>query len=399
MTSQAINYNAQEILDETWFELSKLYTEKYINPLFETNIYNEDDDAATATIDQAAPSSNIVESTESASLTPSSISPSSEQTSANGGAWNLFELSDLLVVPDGSPALNVSNINKSPPWLTLMPLSVRADGMWAFGPLPNMAPRAEMFNRIVSAINSLNEVRIIAPFVWLVTENSTYKTWLKYFNPSTSDFEIVTFGQDGTKIESANNINDYALPINSSLSVSASRSVAKVEKKAFEVREYGLEGGIYVASSENGSSINFKPVVHPFMANALPRFIGANIKRKYLGLVSEGTYSCSSVVPPRAPGTNTTVIYCGSSNGDGTYPKPIPPVQLPISKFKLDPYFEFFNSGGTISASPYGTAKFFGVPNGKTMGYQRYCSYECGDSYSKTIDFSYTNMYPATYKL
>ena len=215
--------------------------------LFETNIYNEDDDAATATIDQAAPSSNIVESAESASLTPSSISPSSQQTSADGGTWNLFELSNLLVVPDGSPALNISNINKSPPWLTLMPLSVRADGMWAFGPLPNMAPRAEMFNRIVTAINSLNEVRVIAPFIWLVTDTQSNKIWLKYFNPSTSNFDIVTFGQDGTKIESNTNITDYALPINSSLVVQASRSVAKVEKKTFEVREYGLEAGIYVA--------------------------------------------------------------------------------------------------------------------------------------------------------
>ena len=398
--SQAINYNAQEILDETWFELSKLYTEKYANPLFETNIYNEDDDAATATIDQAAPSSNIVESTASASLTPSSIDPSSQQTSADGGAWSLFELSNLLVVPDGSPALNVSNINKSPPWLTLMPLSVRSDGMWAFGPLPNMAPRAEMFNRIVTAINSLNEVRIIAPFIWLVTQNSTLKVWLKPVNPSASDFDIVTFSQDGTKTESSNTTVDFALPINSSLSVSASRSVQKEQKKTFEVAEYGLGAGIYVSSSEQGSSITFQPRVHPFMSNALPRFVSANIRRKYLGLVSEGTYSCSSVVPPRAPGTNTTVMYCASSGPNGgSYPKPIPPVQLPISKFKPDTYFEFFNTGGSLSASPYGTAKFFGVPNGVTMGYQRYCSYECGDSYSKTIDFSYTNMYPATYKL
>ena len=398
--SEAINYNAQEILDEVWFELSKLYTEKYTNPLFETNIYSEDDDAATATIDQDAPSSNIVESTESASLTPSSIAPSSLQTSADGGTWSLFELNNLLVVPDGSPALNVSNINKSPPWLTLMPLSVRSDGMWAFGPLPNMAPRAEMFNRIVTAINSLNEVRIIAPFIWLVTQNSILNVWLKPVDPSASQFDIVSFSQDGTKIESSNTTVDFALPINSALSVAASRSVQKEQKKTFEVAEYGLGAGIYVSSSEQGSSITFQPRVHPFMSNALPRFVSANIRRKYLGLVSEGTYSCSSVVPPRAPGTNTTVMYCSSSGPNGgSYPKPIPPVQLPISKFKPDTYFEFFNTGGSLSASPYGTAKFFGVPNGVTNGYQRFCSYECGDSYGKTVDFSYTNMYPATYKL
>ena len=389
--SQAINYNAQEILDEVWFELSKLYTEKYTNPLFETNIYNEDDDAATATIDQAAPSSNIVESTESASLTPSSIAPSSLQTSADGGTWSLFELNNLLVVPDGSPALNVSNINKSPPWLTLMPLSVRSDGMWAFGPLPNMAPRAEMFNRIVTAINSLNEVRIIAPFIWLVTQNSTFNIWSKPVDPLASQFDIVSFSPDGEKIESTNTTVDFALPINSNLSVAASRSVQKESRK--------LGAGEKIISTEQGSSITFEPKIHPFMSNALPRFIAGNIRRKYLGLVSENTYSCSSVVPPRAPGTNTTVMYCPTFDVGGVYPRPIPPVPLPISKLKADSYFEFFNSGGSLSASPYGTAKFFGINNFVKNGYSQYCSYECGDSYGKTVDFSYTNMYPATYKL
>ena len=400
VTSQEINYNAQDVLDEIWFEISKLYTEKYNNPLLETKVLNEDDDLAASTIDRSAISSSIVASTESSSQSPSSTSPFSQQTSADGGAWSLFQLNDLLIVPDGSPALNISNIYKSPPWLTLMPLSARSDGMWSFGPLPNMAPRAEMFNRIVTAINSLNEVRVIAPFIWLVTQNSTMNIWAKTPDPSGGEFDIVTFSQDGTKILSDTSITDYAAPINSNLSVASLRSVQKEEKKGFEVNPYGLQGGIFNTSTEQGSSISFKPVVHPYMSNALPTFISANIKRKYLGLVSENTSSCSSVVPPKSPGTNTTVMYCKSSDPNGgLYPRPIPPVQLPIAKLKQDVYFEFFDSGGSLKASPYGTARFFGVPNGVTMEYQRYCSYECGDSYSKTVDFSYTNMYPATYKL
>ena len=400
VTSQEINYNAEDVLDQIWFEISKLYTEKYNNPLLETKVFNEDDDLAASTIDRSALSSSIVASTESSSQSPSSTSPFSQQTSADGGAWSLFGLNDLLVVPDGSPALNISNIYKSPPWLTLMPLSARSDGMWSFGPLPNMAPRAEMFNRIVTAINSLNEVRVIAPFIWLVTQNSTINIWAKTPDPSGNEFDIVTFSQDGTKILSDTSTTDYAAPINSNLSVASSRSVQKEEKKGFEVNPYELQAGIFNISAEQGSSISFKPVVHPYMSNALPTFISANIKRKYLGLVSENTYSCSSVVPPRSPGTNTTVMYCQSSNPNaGLYPKPIPPVQLPISKLKQDVYFEFFNSGGSLAADPYGTAKFFGVPNFVSQNYQRFCGYDCGDSYGKSIDFSYTNMYPATYKL
>ena len=110
VTSQEINYNAEDVLDQIWFEISKLYTEKYNNPLLETKVFNEDDDLAASTIDRSALSSSIVASTESSSQSPSSTSPFSQQTSADGGAWSLFGLNDLLVVPDGSPALNISNI-------------------------------------------------------------------------------------------------------------------------------------------------------------------------------------------------------------------------------------------------------------------------------------------------
>ena len=396
-TSPVENHRALDVLDEIWLELSKLYTEKYNNPLLEINIYNEDDDLAASTIDRSGLPSSIVASTESASLTPSSTSPFSQQTNATGGEWSLFELSGLLLVPDGSPALNISNASKSPPWLTLMPLSVRSDGMWSFGPLPNMAPRAEMFNRIVTAINSLNEVRVIAPFIWLVTQRDKSETWLEA--PPNSTLEIVSFSKNGKKVQSGDTISDFSIPINSSVSVLASRSVQKTEKKGDEVSQYGLDGGIYVESFEAGSSVKFKPVIHPFLIDALPRFMTPKIKRKYLGVVRQDTFSCSSYVPLTLPGTNTSVMYCGDPNGDGFYPKVVSTTPIPISKFKSTNYFEFFNSGGSISAEPYGSAKFFGVQTSKKNGYWQFCGGSCGDSYAKSIDFVYTNMYPATYKL
>lgn len=397
--SESINNEAEDILDQTWYDISKLYTEKYNNPLFETVIYNEDDDAATATIDESGPSQNIASSADSATLTPTSIDTNSEQTSASGGEWELFELNGLVVMPDGSPAITASNAAVSPPWLTLLPISQRSDGMYSFGPLPNMAPRAEMFNRIVGAINSLNEVRIEAPFIWLVNQRSKLNVWLKSYPEGQSEFTIVEFSKEGTKIQSINNINDYYLPINSSLSVSAGRSVGKVEKKSGDVKEFGLTAGTYISSSEDSSSLKFKPTVHPFMVNALAKQIRNKIKRRYLGLVTEGVYSCSSIKPAKSPGQNFPVIYCPFLYGDGAYEKIVPNVSLPYSKFKTDVKFEFFDAGGSIDANAYGTAKAFQIPIGKKNGYQVYCGTECGDSYYKSIDFTYTNMYPATYKL
>lgn len=398
--SQSTSNQNEGILDPLWHEISKLYTEKYNNPLFETTVYNEDDDAATATIDQSGPSANIVSSSDSATLTPTSIDVNSEQTSATGGEWQLFQLNGLIVMPDGSPAITASNAAISPPWLTLLPLAQRADGMYSFGPLPNMAPRAEMFNRIVGGINSLNEVRVQAPFIWLVNERSKLQNWLKPYPEGQSQFEIVEFSKEGTKIQSINNISDYYLPINSSIVVGAGRSVGKTEKKFGELAEYGLPGGIYISSTEDSSSLTFKPTIHPFMVKALSNEIRSKIKRKYLGLVSETTYSCSSIRPAKSPGQNFPVIYCGFTNGDdGAFEKIVPDVPLPHSKSKTTTYFEFFDAGGSINADAYGSARAFQLPIGKKNGYTIYCGDECGDSYYKSVDFTYTNMYPATYKL
>jgi hypothetical protein len=66
------------------------------------------------------------------------------------------------------------------------------------------------------------------------------------------------------------------------LSVGASRSVTKEHTLPFKLKNYGLPAAEYVSSIEEASSITFKPIVHPFMENALPRFVAANIRRKYL---------------------------------------------------------------------------------------------------------------------
>jgi hypothetical protein len=281
-----------------------------------------------------------------------------------------------------------------------MPLSKRADGMWAFGPLPNVAPRAEMFNRMVMGINFLNEVRVIAPFVWTITARNKNKTWV---TPTPENpYTVIEFSQNGTVKENTDYISDYYVPINSSLSVGADRSVAKSDIKSFDLASVGLPGGVYNVSSQSESSITFTPFVHPLLNNAIPSYLQKNLKRRFLGIVTEQTASCSSVPAPKSPGTNNTVIYCSSPlwNSDGVYEVGIPSVSLPTTKNKVDRYFKFFDSGGSISATANGTAKYFGIQYGtNNNGTKHFCSYSCGDGYSKSIDFTYTNMFPATCKL
>jgi len=396
-----LNYNSDHTLDQIWYDISKLYTEKYNNPLDEVNIYNEDDDPAASSLDPNTLSSESSYSEDSSSLTPTSEGSGSTQESASGGAWQLFSLNNLVVVPDSSPALSVSEkgTGGAPPWLTLMPLAKRSDGMWAFGPLPNVAPRAEMFNRIVMGINFLNEVRVIAPFVWTITNRT--KTMTSYKESTEGVYTIINFDANGDYVETNDNISDYYVPVNSTLVVSSSRSVAKVQYKS---RLLVLPAGLYNVSSQYETNIQFRPFIHPLLNNAIPPFLSKTLKRRFLGIVTEQLSSCSSVRVPKSPGTNDTVIYCSSPNWNNfgsVYEVPVPSsVLLPTTKNKFSKRFEFFDSGGSLSAPAFGTAKFFGIPYGTKSDFTtNFCSHSCEEGVIKTVDFTYTNMFPATCKL
>ena len=383
----------ENILDQEWYQISKLYEEKYNNPLENFSISNEDEDPAVAGQSDSSTESSINAS--EADTTSTSVSTGSDQTSQDGGAWSLFSLNNLPIIPDGSAAVVLSTLSIAPPWLTLLPLAVRRDGERGSGPLPNMLPRAEMFNRIVAAINNLNEVRVIAPYVWLMTSASKSESWAV----ATDAYSLseITFNSGGTKIQNNFSVSDSFAAINTSFSVAASRSVGKVEKKTSEVREYGLNAGIYAVSTQTSSSQTFKPRIHPFMAEALPPYMAKSIKRRLLGLVSKISYNCASAQTPISQALGVPVATCASRNGN-VFEKPFPS-SYPDTTSASESYFNFFDSGGTISATPRGTSRYVGVQIEKVNGYAAFCHASCDDTDIEAIDFTYANMFPATYKL
>jgi len=365
------------------------------NP-FSVEQNTEDTDAGVSEVEDSTISSTIEPTKDSSAITPVSLNPNVEQKSADGGVPELFSLNNLTVVPDGSAAVFSTSRFTPPPWLTLLPLSVRGDGQYGFGPLPNMLPRAEMFNRLVMGINNLNEVRVILPMIWAVDQKNSYNAW---FESSLGDneFDLISFNTNGTKEALTNEASLY-LPINSSIAVSASRSVGRVELKSDKAEPLGLAQGIYKVSSEDSMTLSFKPFLHPLMAGAFKESYLRTFRRKILGIVTEQTTSCVNNSAPIGVG-GYTAIGCRGLNND-SYEKYVPPgTLLPTANTVPNTYFQFYNAGGTIEANARGTAQALSVSNGRINGEAIFCTYGCGDSYSKAIDFTYANMFPGTIKI
>ena len=377
------------ILDETWNIISKLYADKYINPMQESKIYTEDTDAGVSEIEESSVPSTINGSKDSISITATSLNPEVEQKSANGGSPELFSLNNLTVVPDASAAVSIASKFAPPPSLTLLPLSVRADGQYGFGPLPNMAPRAEMFNRLVMGINNLNEVRVMLPMIWGVDSTNSVIQW--YSEDTEPDrFKLIDFSASGTKSGGEARSSDY-FPINSILAAGSSKSVARTNLYPDVARDLGLSQGMtYKLSTDSSTTQSFKPFIHPLMSRSFKESYLKTFKRRLLGIVTESTTSCANNIAPTDAG--------GSAYVGASYTVPIG-TTYPIENVNSNVYFQFFDSGGTIETTSPATAQSLSLPNGQVNGVPVFFDSSCGDAYSKSIDFTYANMFPGTIRI
>ena len=374
-------------LDEEWSIISQLYTNKNINPYEQSVIYSEDVDAGVSVIEDSAIKSDPVVSNE---VTPITINPEASQTSSSGGSWKMFELSGLKVIPDGSAAVSLTSSSAAPPSMTLLPTSVRSDNMYGFGPLPNMLPRAEMFNRFVMAVNNLNSVRVLAPFIWFLQHDRSATSWYKRIT-NENEFDIVNFSTQGTRVDETGPIGPTIVPINSILSLASGRSVGKVYVKPEVARSLGLEfAGQYILSREESESYTFSAVIHPSMNAAIPSYISNNITRKYLGIVTDSTATCGLV---KLPLDSAGIPYQNCDNGSTRQFYSIK--ELPADKTTVTTNYKFFNSSNSISLQARGTAKALQI----FINNNRTCGSTCGDSSGQLIDFSYTNMFPAIVQL
>jgi hypothetical protein len=388
-----------QILDPEWYAISSLYGEKYNNPLENLSIYNQDTDPAAESIDPSSLSPNVqnasvaIENPEGQTVVQNNTQiPGTSTTSET------FALNYLTIYTDSSPSISLINNDSAPPWLTLLPKEYRSDGSPAYGTLANMLPRAyNLYNRLSVGINNLNEVRVMIPMIWAVDFTTSSKDYYLPIDQTEDENKIIEWSQDGTR-KTFQQTYSYYQPINSSIGVSASRSVGKVWYTNLDRIDRGLENSSaseFKISSEYGSSASFAPFVHPWMEKAFPEFYLRSYKRKFLGIVTEQSYSCSSYTPYQENGIS--YISCAGVWGD-PYAKATSASSIPVDIGTTNTRFEFFGNG-TISASPDGTARALSVHNGAKNGRRIFCSESCGTQHYKTIDFKYTNMYPGTVRI
>jgi hypothetical protein len=381
-------------LDPAWYQISKLYIDKNINPLEDLSIYNEDTDAATPEIDDSSIPSTVNGSSSALEVSSSDVLNENFISTAKQG--QTFSLDDLDIYTDASPAISIYDTAAAPPWLTLLPLESRADGAPAYGTLPNMLPRANsFFNRIVDAVNNLNEVRVILPMVWSIDFFRSYNDY--YLQDDVADKNtIINFSTNGTK-DSSTGQYSYYLPVNSILSVSAARSVGRTDLKLQDLPAKVQTGpGVYIKSSEYSDSMSFTSMIHPWMQKAIPSSFVNSLKKKFLAIEIKTSYSCSSFEPYQENGVG--FISCAGVFGDA-YPRAIPAnTNVPVDVLSETRNFKFY-SGGKISETASGTASALALPNGRKNTYQTFCSETCGTSTSTTLDFRYSNFYPSTIKI
>ena len=391
-TPEQKDLNSIGVLDETWNIISKLYTEKNTNPAEEVQIYTEDSDAGVSEISESQIPSAVNYTQDPSSITPISLNPDSPQQGAEGGEPELFSLNNLEVMPDASAAVFITQRLAAPPWLTLLPTSVRADAQYGFGPLPNMAPRAEMFNRLVMGINNLNEVRVILPMIWALDQKNEFFEYWDSTPLAGSQYDLISFSTAGQKIDQSNEGSSY-VPINSVLAVSAYKSVEKININSVRSPERGVSVGDYKLSSELSSSITIRPFIHPLMARSFKESYLRTFKRKILGIVSESTTVCAINQAPMDFG-GRRVVPCNYRSG-GTWPTPVlEGALLPSENVSVNTYFAFFNAGGVLEAKASGTAQSLSITAGGL-----FCNNGCGDAFSKTVDFSYAYIFPGTIRI
>lgn len=132
------------------------------------------------------------------------------------------------------------------------------------------------------------------------------------------------------------------------------------------------------------------------MEKAFPEFYLRSYKRRFLGIVTEESFSCGSYAPYQD--NVISYISCAGAHGD-PYLKSTTAKDIPTDDVKSTiPRVEFF-ANGTVLAFPNGTARALSVRNGRKNGRQRFCTHNCGTASNKTIDFKYTNLYPGTVKV
>ena len=251
-------------LDDPWSIILSLYPEINTNLYERPIIYNENFSPNVGELKDFK-NSSLVESSKDASSITAFTNNDSSSVSEGSSNYSIFAANDLAVIPSENLTILAVNQAKGMPWLTLLPISERGDGTIGYGPLPNMAPRAEMFNRLAIGVNLLNEIRIIIPKLACVSQETNFTTQL---SPTDSHGEKIINGGSG-KSKKTVRTQKYCVKPTSDMHFKSDTEVTREFLTNAEITnlvgpDSDLRGGAYIQTSTQEESYRIDFVLHPF---------------------------------------------------------------------------------------------------------------------------------------
>lgn len=383
-TPDRVAPNALKSLDPTWDIILKLYSENISSLYDELTIYNQDLNLEVSEFQDSGDSSLVESSQDASSITvvPTNLSVTD---------YSAFALSDLEIIPDGSPAVSITSKTKGTPWLSILPMSERADGTIGYGALPNMAPRAEMFNRLAIGVNLLNKVRLIVPQVLKVKTSESETCWL------TPDIDIhkpivSTFSKAGKYSYSTSSSTDRLADMRSSISMAGKQSVGR-----HYVKSDTIPGGVYIESCKSSASFQVSSQVHPLFSRIVSNLnLGRSVPEKFTISIVTEIGSCGTENAPVEEGL--PVVYCSSAPGpfgrrdDDIYAWKINQSTLPSQITTRTFETRVGVAQGNLNAD--GAASSLSVFVGVFRGEPLYCSFSCSSYKSVTISPQLIGFYP-----
>lgn len=382
-TPNQVAANAIKSLDATWDIILKLYSENISSLYDELTIYNRDLDPGVSEFADSQDSSLVESSKDVSSITAA-------PTNLSVTDYSAFALSDLEIIPDGSPAVSITSKTKGTPWLTILPMSERADGTIGYGALPNMAPRAEMFNRLAIGVNHLNRVRLIVPQVLRVRSSQNETSYLEpILDLSIGKDRLSTFSKGGKKYSSTSLSNDGLANSRANIPVSATQTVYAVYIEGKE----GVDRGHYVISSKSSASFTVTSQIHPLFHRIISNLnLGRPAAEKSPFLIATEIGSCgttNAVVEDGHP-TMSCAAWDGVM-GNGTRasaPSRIKASTLPDQIVSRTINLEVGVAQGTVEAN--GAANTYWL----FRGGKEFCQSSCSSYKTVSISTQLAGFYP-----
>ena len=293
-------------LDSTWIIIQSLYPERSESVSQQLTVYNTDLDPGAETLSDSSLSASAGSVGESNSISSSSFNSTSPQLNSSGGEYSTFTLNGAKPLPAGAAAVEVHQLPTSQ---QLSGGTTEKAALVGYAALPNMLTRAETFNRLATAINSLTSVRMMTPKLLNVESTTRTETWVKPYVEGQEMSNVAQFSKEGKKTDKTVRQNSFT-PTNAQITIKNNATVSRSQSQ-YTREDVQVDGALmYDISEKITSEFKVKKVSNPFFTNASSHLGELEIQEgQFLAKEFRQSYKCSSeTLPKNENGQSVTTV-------------------------------------------------------------------------------------------